>query len=238
MPTTTPLSELIAFVQRAPLFSNISSTDCGTILSNALEKRFGRRQVIFFEGDPVRQVVMLLSGSVKMSQLGFGGGEVILRISGSGDVIQLSGHRSHVSAQAIQPSTALVWQVATFENLLERFPILRGNTVHALEQRLQELEQRFREVSTEKAGSRLSSELIRLSRRLTSGANGTSVIRLSRAELAQLTGTTIFTVSRLLCEWKRLGIVRIGRETVQIRDCIALMQFSESERIESHRVAA
>jgi len=102
--------------------------------------------------------------------------------------------------------------------------------VRALEERLLEMEQRFREVSTEKVGSRLSSELVRLSDRLRRCTeNGRLEITLSRAELAQLTGTTLFTVSRLLCQWQTQGIVRVRRESVLVQDFAALAQISQSE---------
>jgi CRP-like cAMP-binding protein len=131
------------------------------------------------------------------------------------------------TAQATQPSTAIVWDSATFERLLGSFPAFRRNTVRALEERLQEMEQRFREASTEKVGSRLSSELLRLSNRLGHTVNGECVeISLSRLELAQLTGTTLFTVSRLLSRWQKLGIVSIGREAVLVLDFAALTQLT------------
>jgi CRP-like cAMP-binding protein len=117
-----------------------------------------------------------------------------------------------------------------FEKLLARIPTFRRNTVRALEERLLEMEQRFREVSTEKVGSRLSSELVRLSDRLRRCTeNGRLEITLSRAELAQLTGTTLFTVSRLLCQWQTQGIVRVRRESVLVQDFAALAQISQSE---------
>jgi len=92
------------------------------------------------------------------------------------------------------------------------------------------MEQRFREVSTEKVGSRLSSELVRISDRLRrTPDNGHLEITLSRAELAQLTGTTLFTVSRLLCQWQTQGIVRVRRESVLVQDFAALAQISQTE---------
>jgi CRP-like cAMP-binding protein len=228
-----PLNEKIAFVQRLPLFSSVSATDCGTIISTARERSLRRHQTIFCEGEPVQQIFVLLSGCVKITQLGLRGDEVILRLCGVGDAIggfQLTTNCNQVStAQAVQPSTALVWQVTSFERLLERFPDFRCNTVRALDERLRELEQRFREVSTEKVVSRLSSELIRLSNRLGQGVNGSVEISLSHAELAQLTGTTLFTVSRLLCQWQTLGIVSIRRETIRVRDLAALTQLAQSE---------
>jgi len=231
--TATVVSHKSSVVQGFPLFADVSSADCASIVASGREKRFARRQTIFSEGDPVRYVTMLLSGCVKITQIGMSGSEVILRLNGVGEVVgafRLCADCNHCStAQAVQPSIALVWEASTFERLLERYPAFRRNTVRALEERLQEMEQRFREVSTEKVGSRLSSELVRLSNRLGKAVEGHLEITLSRAELAQLTGTTLFTVSRLLCQWQTQGIVKIRREAVLVRDFAALTQLSQSE---------
>lgn len=235
METATLFVPKGASVQGFALFSDVSPADCSAITATAREKRYARRQTIFSEGDPVEQVVLLLSGCVKITQLGLSGNEVILRLNGPGEIagaFRLCANCQHCStAQTVQPCVALVWDSTTFEKLLERYPAFRRNIVRALEERLQEMEQRFREVSTEKVGSRLSSELIRLSKRLGRAVNGNGnrEISLSRAELAQLTGTTLFTVSRLLCRWQTLGIVSIRREAVQVRDFAALTQLAQSE---------
>jgi CRP-like cAMP-binding protein len=52
-------------------------------------------------------------------------------------------------------------------------------------------------------------------------------IGLSREELAQLTGTTLFTVSRLLSQWEKQGIVSSRREAVVVCDVQALAALSE-----------
>jgi CRP-like cAMP-binding protein len=225
------LSEKTGAVKDFELFADVAPADCESMIAAAREKRFTRRETIFSEGNPVRSVTLLLSGFVKVMQTGLNGNEVILRLNGTGEIVgsfRVSVNCSHCStAQAIQPCVALVWEAATFERLLARIPAFRRNTVRALEERLWEMEQRFREVSTEKVGSRLSSELVRLSDRVGRATNGHLEITLSRSELAQLTGTTLFTVSRLLCHWQTLGIVRIRRESVLVRDFHALSQLSQ-----------
>ncbi len=219
-------------IQNFPLFAEVSTADCSSIISAAREKRFTRRETIFSEGNAVRQVIMLLSGCVKVTQTGLSGNEVILRLNGAGEIVgsfRLCTQCNHCStAQAVQLSTALIWDASIFEKLLVSVPTFRRNTFRALEERLRDMEQRFREVSTEKVGSRLSNELIRLSGRL-GRVDGNPEITLSRAELAQLTGTTLFTVSRLLCQWQSMGIVAIRREAVLVRDLAALAQLTQSE---------
>ena len=200
------------------------------IISCAHEKRFWRHQTVFFIGDPIEHVFLLLSGCVKISQQNASGNEAILRLVGSGEVVgtfRLWSDCKHGStAQVVQPCSALVWDAATFDHLLQSSATFGRNMFHALEECLEEMEQRFREISKESVASRVSSELIRLSEHLTCDANGHLEICLSRMELAQLTGTTVSTVSRLLCKWQALGIVRLRREALKVHDFPALAHFA------------
>ena len=223
----------VTLAQRSPLFANISPADCREIVSAARESEFSRRVTIFLEGDPIRDVVLLTSGSAKVMRLGQNGTEVILRIAGPGDVVELTGLPApgrHCSmAQALTASTALIWEASAFQGLADRFPALGCNITKVAAQRLQELEERYREISTETVATRLSHQLLRLFDQLGHrvDGNGTLKINLSREELAEMTGTTLFTVSRLLSEWKERGVVTVGRECVSVHNIQALREFTE-----------
>jgi CRP-like cAMP-binding protein len=227
------IGKRIEWMQQLPSFFNLTQTECRDILAAAHEKEFLRRHSIFVEGAPCRQVLLVLAGCIKTTQLGATGCEVILRLSGPGELVgaleSYLGSNSLVTARTTQPTTALVWDAKNFETISDRYPILRRNATRLIGVRLQELEERFREISTQKVAPRLSHQLIRLSSQLRQHANGALEIGLSREELAQLTGTTLFTVSRLLSRWERLGIVSTGREAVVVRNLQALVGLSESE---------
>lgn len=222
----------VEWMQSLPIFFNLNASECREIVAGAHEKEFARRQTIFLEGAPCKQVILVLSGCVKTTQLGPSGCEVILRLSGPGELVgaleSYLGSNNLVTAKTTQPTTALVWETSTFEHISDRFPVLRRNTARLLGVRLQELEERFREISTQKVAPRLSQQLIRLSNQLRQHTKGALEISLSREELAQLTGTTLFTVSRLLSNWERQGIVSTRREAVVVRNLQALMQVSEA----------
>jgi CRP-like cAMP-binding protein len=223
----------VALVQHFPLFDHVTSADCREIVSLAHECEFSRRQAIFLRGDPVRNAILLTSGSAKITQLGQNGAEVIVRIVKPGDVVGMTtfceqcNHRS--TAQTVSDSTAFVWESSVFEALIFRFPALLRNIIRMVAQRLEELEERFRGVSTENAAQRLGHELVRLFNQVGRRANGTIEINLSRGELAQLSGTTLFTVNRLLSEWNERGMVRARRETVSVQDLEAFRKLAESE---------
>ena len=55
-------------VQHFALFSDISPEDRAIIVAAARERIFSRGQIVHIEGDDVRQVVLLTSGSAKMVQ--------------------------------------------------------------------------------------------------------------------------------------------------------------------------
>jgi CRP/FNR family transcriptional regulator, nitrogen oxide reductase regulator len=226
------ISRRTEWVQQLPAFFNLSHSECREILTAAQEKEFLRRHSLFIEGAPCRQVLLVLTGCVKTTQLGPTGCEVILRLSGPGELVgALESHlgtNNLVTARTTQPTTALVWDATTFETVSDRFPVLRRNTARLLGLRLQELEERFREISTQKVAPRLSHQLIRLSNQLRQHTKGALEISLSREELAQLTGTTLFTVSRLLSQWEKLGIVSTRREVVVVHNLQALTEMSES----------
>ena len=214
--------------KHSSLLANLAEADHLQIIAAAQEKKYPRRQTLFLEGDPVRNVILLTSGYAKLMQFGQSGTEVILRLSGPGEVVGavgLSGQVRHdAMARSVDAVSALVWESSTFESLSDRYPMLRRNTTRILCQRLQEMEQRYLEISTEKVAARLSHELIRLHSQIgrSVNGNGTKEIGLSREELAQMTGTTLFTISRLLSEWDQLGIVRTRRAAVSILKLCAL----------------
>jgi CRP-like cAMP-binding protein len=223
----------VAVVQLCPLFADVPEIERREILAAAHEKQYSRRQTIFLEGDPVRQTILLTSGCAKIVQIGQSGSEVILRLIGTGDLVGGVGvspqGRNCSMAQSINSSTALVWDVATFESLSHRFKTLRRNAINILNNRLQDLEVRYREISTERVAARLGHQLLRLLGQVGQPVNGAIEIGLSREELAQLTGTTLFTVSRLLSDWDQRGIVSTRREAVSINDHAALAELSEAE---------
>jgi CRP/FNR family transcriptional regulator, nitrogen oxide reductase regulator len=102
--------------------------------------------------------------------------------------------------------------------LVAEYPQLRKNISQILASRLQELEERFREIATEKVAKRLALALTRLLKQVGKKTADGVEVSLSREELAQLTGTTLFTISRILSKWAELGVVVPRREAVLVRD--------------------
>jgi CRP-like cAMP-binding protein len=211
---------------RPALFSGILPGDYTRIAAAARVKEFERGEVLYLEGDSIRQVLLLTAGFVKINKLGLSGTEVILRLGVPGDVLGAMGLFSAgnhcTSAQAFRQCRALVWDAPAFKALVERHPVLHQNMAGILGGHLLELEERFREVATERVGPRVARQVVRLMAQIGQPVDGAVEIGLSREELAQMTGTTLFTVSRLLSAWEARGMVRPRREAVTIFDVQSL----------------
>jgi len=222
-----------AALAKCALFAGLDEEEVLLVASLAQEKRVRRKGVFFREGDQPCALHLLLAGEVALKQASIDGQEVIVRLVGPGEVFALAsaleGAAYPVTAEALRASHALVWDQPAVQELLRRIPGLCRNAMAVLLRRIRDLEQRFREIATERVSQRLARTLLRLARHAGRKVEGGVLIDLplSREDLAQMTGTTLFTVSRCLAEWERKGIVEAGREKVLIRSTHGLVTVAE-----------
>jgi len=204
------------------LFAGLTQAECRDIALCARSRVFARDELLFMQGQPIRSLVLIEAGSVKLTQLSPGGSEVILWMNGKGEAVGVQADAasgSHTcSARAMEKCKALVWEYSRLQSVLTEHPQIRKNINRILSNRLQELEERFREIATERVAKRLALTLLRLMRQVGREQNGGIQISLSREELAQMTGTTLFTISRILSKWSEDGFIEPRRESVVIRD--------------------
>jgi len=93
---------------------------------------------------------------------------------------------------------------------------------------IQEMQQRYRELATEKVEQRLARTLLRLTAQMgVKQADGGIELTFTRQDLAEMSGTTLFSASRVLSEWEKRGLVESGRERVVIRKPHELVKIAE-----------
>src|SRR5579863_10338047 len=205
------LGEHLVLMSASALFRGLTPKECVEIISCGRARTFMRDQLLYAQGQPVNNMILLQSGSVKHTQLGANGNEVLLRISGSGDALtvdmELPSCNHSCSARAMEQCKALVWDYARLQALVVQYPQIRKNIGQILSGNLKELEERFREVATEKVAKRLALILLRLLKQVGKPSKEGIEVFLSREELGQMTGTTLFTISRILSSWAEDGLV-------------------------------
>lgn len=221
--TNPTLAERVVLMCASALFAGLTREDCLQIAACARARSFTRDELLFMQGQPVKNLVLLQTGSVKLTQISSGGEEVILWMNGKGDAMGVnageSACSSHTcSARAMESCNALTWEYSKLQTLLAEHPQIRVNINQIMANRLQELEERFREVATEKVAKRLAQTLLRLLKSIGTEHQSGVQVSLSREELAQMTGTTLFTISRILSKWGDQGFILARREAVVVSD--------------------
>lgn len=202
------------------LFSGISRRDCARIASAAVRRTFARHEMLFTQGQEVRNLILLVSGTVKHTQVSSDGEEALVRICSSGDIVCVQGLSSigcHTcSGCATEQCRALVWEHEQMQIYLALYPRLGINMTRILAAQLNELEERYLEIATEGLTRRLALLLLRLSRQMGKQSDTGTQILLSREEIAQMTGATVFSVSRMLSRWSEQGLILTAREAVTV----------------------
>lgn len=221
--SNSTLAERVVLMCASALFAGLTREECLQFASCARARSFTRDELLFMQGQPVKNLVLLQTGSVKLTQISSAGDEVILWMNGKGDAVDVnsgeSACNSHTcSARALETCMALTWEYSKLQSLLVEHPQIRTNINQILSNRLHELEERFREIATEKVAKRLALTLLRLLKSVGKQHHAGIQVSLSREELAQMTGTTLFTISRILSKWSDEGFILPRREAVVVRD--------------------
>ncbi len=227
-----PLQD-IQVLQQVHLFQGLHPGDLAMIVRVARHRQVERGFFFFLEGDPATHLYILTHGQVKLAQLTPEGQQVILRFACPGEMfggIAVLGVPEYpVSAEAVDDCRALAWDGETMAQLMEQCPRLAMNALHLLAKRVQELQDRLREMTTERVERRVARTLLRLIRQVGRKVEGGVLIDLplSRQDLAELTGTTLYTVSRILSRWEQEGLIESGRARVLVRHPHGLVTIAE-----------
>jgi len=222
------LRERVDCLMAAPLFDGLSRTEYLELAAAAKEVWYSQGQTIFLQDDPVRRVLVVATGMVKVTQISKSGKETLLRLERTGSLVDdvTGASQLHsLTARAMEPCRLLVWDASTFDNFSQRIVAIQRNATEIMRTRLRALQERFCDVTTQRVPQRLARLVIQLAEEGIPGA--LSPIVLSREELAQMAGTSLFTVSRLLSSWADSDILTLGRKAVVIEDLPRLLELGE-----------
>ncbi len=217
-----------ALVSHSALLAGLSPQQSSEIFACARITKFARNERLFSQDQPIHKLIMIRTGSVKLTQLSPDGKEVILWLNGPGDAVGMhadaDGSNHSCSAQAMERCQVFVWESHLLQMLISRFPQIQTNLGKILAGRLSELEERFCEIAGERVPKRLALVLMRLLKSVGKETREGVDVVITREELAQMTGTTLFTISRTLSKWATFGFIVPRREGVVITDPDRLRQ--------------
>jgi CRP/FNR family transcriptional regulator, nitrogen oxide reductase regulator len=224
-----PFSE----ISKIPLFAGLPETDLRRLVQAAHRERLMAGEFFFLQGDPAERMFVLIQGRVKISQSGPDGQQVLIRINTPVSLFALvamtSAEHYPVTAQAAEDSQAIYWTRPELMGFVQQMPQMAMNAMRIMAEQVQELQDRFRQASTERVERRLARTLIRLASQAGRKVEDGILIDLplTRQDLAEMSGTTLYTVSRTLSLWEEQGFVISLRERVIIRYPHGLVKIAE-----------
>ena len=185
---------------------------------------FNRHQPIYLPGDPGVAVYFIKSGRVRIARISEDGKELTLAILEPGEVFGeidvLQNTPRNEMAEALEDTVLCQIQRTEFEALLRRTPGLAIRLTKLLGLRLRQIESRVEDLVFRDVPSRLAHLLLKLIRDF-GVEDGRGILlrtRLSHRELANLIGSTRETVSLILGEFRREGLVESAGRQIVIRD--------------------
>ncbi|MCU0486427.1 MAG: Crp/Fnr family transcriptional regulator [Anaerolineales bacterium] len=217
-------ARLLDEIGKLPLFQGVPQGDLGRLIQAAYRKQCQAGGFFFLQDDPAEHMYVLLEGRVKLSQAGPDGGQVLIRVITPVSMfalVAMTEARSYlVTAQAAEESLALFWTRQQLMEFVLRTPQMAQNAMRIMAERLQEIQERFRQVTTERVERRLVYTLFRLAAQAGKQVEEGVLIdlTLTRQDLAEMSGTTLYTASRMLSSWEKQGWVLASRERVIIRN--------------------
>ena len=210
-------------LRKVVVFEQASDDDLALIVQNSITRSMEEGGYFFFQGDEANYFYILTSGQIKLLQANPQGQQVNLRTIVPWQMFGALGVvRTHAtypaSAQTLEDSTALAIENQFLASMMKTRPYLSFGLMNLMTSYIQEMQTRYRELSTERVEQRVANALLRLAAQSGTRSNEEAGIELtfSRQDVAEMTGATLYTVSRLLSDWERRGIIQSGRERILI----------------------
>ncbi len=221
-----------ADLRKVIAFQDATDADLAFLFDNSINRSIEEGGYFFFQGDPADYLYVLTKGKVKLLQSGPSGQQVNLRTIYPW---QMFGALGAIRAEAIYPATAqtledssaLAIESRVVKELMPSRPYLALGLMHIMAAYVQEMQSRYRELATERVHQRIARVLIRLASQAGQRAEHGIELSFSRQDLAEMSGTTLYTVSRVLTDWERQGLIASGRGHIRILQPHGLVRFAE-----------
>jgi CRP-like cAMP-binding protein len=189
-----------------------------------MSRTYRRGEALFSEGDVADRVFLVERGWVTLRIATPSGGEVILGLWGSGDVLgelsALDGEPRTATALAVDEVEAVVAPASAMRGLLERQPELAGELLRLLASRLRDANRQRLEFAMLDCLGRVARRLLELAERFGEpGADGIRIeLPLSQEQLASWCGCSREATVKALRTLREVGGVTTGRRVVTLGD--------------------
>ncbi len=202
------------------LLAGVDPDERKAIVAGSRRETLHPSQVLFRTGERAERLFVLRKGRVQYGRFSSTGREVVMGILGPGDVFGLAcllPSSNYIgTAEALDRGEVQVWSRHVIQRFAHKYPQVQGNVLQIALAYVAEFADRLERLMTGTAEQRLARVVTSLGVRIGTPAQTSIDVLIKNEQLASLADLSPFTVSRLLKQWERDGVISKGRGIVRI----------------------
>ncbi|TCR66143.1 Crp/Fnr family transcriptional regulator [Bosea sp. BK604] len=210
-----------------PFFAGLSPEALANIAEICQQRRLKPRQVLFLKGDPGDGLYAIRRGQIRIGTTDAVGQHMTMSLLGSGDVFGeialLDGRSRTADAVATEETEMFFVPRREFLHLIGREPSIAIQLIELLCERIRNMSERMEDSAFLPASTRLARRIVMLV------SDYGAEVHVTQDELAALTGVSRETVNRQLQQWKRVGLLSLGRSRVMIHNIDGVRRLAQVE---------
>ena len=221
-----------SLLAQSQLFGDLLLEDRKRIVQLCTRKYFAAKQVIFHQGEPGREMYLVVSGRLKVSVTSEDGKELSFFIYHESDVFGelalLDGERRSATVTAIRPCELLVLHHNDFQQLLKQHQLIGLKLLSLLAGRIRATTSLYENSVFIEIPGRLAGKLLELGEENGTQSDGGIQIdlKLSQYELGTLINASRESVNKQLKTWEGQGIIEMRRGKIFLADLPVLEAFA------------
>lgn len=210
-------------IRKTTIFGDLNDGQLERIETFIREKDFSKKQIIYWEDDPVQSIYLIKRGTIKLYKTQAEGRSQILRIDGTGGILGFDSLFSKTylaTAETIVESVLCQIRAADFRKLLDQEPDINRRLLKAVSKELEKNENLLFTIGTRTAKERLAYFLLTLFNSQCDCEQNPKKINLliSRQEISEHLGMKQETVIRNLARLKEERVIDIKGKEISIRN--------------------
>jgi len=219
------------------MFRQLPDQELEALGRQVIQRRYGRHEVIFSQGDPGDGLYIVVEGHVSITRQSIDGDELILSVHDPseyfGELSLFDGEPRSAGAVSIDDSTVLFLSRSAFRSFIDAHPGALFACLEVIVRQLRRLTDLTDEIALLDVRSRLARRLLRLAEQGVvetggeRGQRGEHAFRITQQQLASMTGATRESVNKHLNAFVDDGMIRLERGYIRILDRERLERCSE-----------
>lgn len=208
-------------LRETPLFAGIDGETAEELAKRLVRRTYKRGQPLFHQGDTGDSLYVVVDGSVAIVVSSENGDRMVLTTLHAPDVLGeialLDGGPRSASAEAVEPTTALMLSRAAFVELIQEHPSLVDGLLRSLGALVRRLSEQAADFVFLDLGGRVAKVLLRLAEDVGPEVAGVPVeIGVTQNRLAEMAGGSRQSVNQILQSFQQRGYLEVHGRRVLI----------------------